>query len=255
MPTMSTRLPAASSVPRHDGTPVKGLPRMNYYLPVIVTFLASVFSFLLVALLMMFAIFNVMTQVGRMGAGDQGVSWLTTAFCGVVALICAIGTIYFFIAVIKGFRDIFTPIYYTRGTVADKRVLGGRRSGTWLGVIPRYTGPDLAEASLITEEQRFAYPDRSQVFEPRYNPKKPEPTPAPRPGSGYLPVDRISASRNIDPADLPLRVIFRVDPISHTVLEPDEEVLLAHTRYLQHIFYVAHIKAGDWESYPNKALI
>ena len=235
--------------------PVKGLPRMNYYLPVIVTFLASVFSFLLVALLTTFAIFNVSTQVGRIGAGEQNVSLLSTAFCGVVGLFGAIGTVYFFIAVIKGFRDIFSPIYYTRGTVADKRVLGGRKSGTWLGVIPRYTGPDLAEASIITEEQRLANPDRSQVFEPRHNPKKPEPIPAPRLGSGYLPADRISASRNIDPADLPLRVIFRVDPASHATLQPDDEVLLAHTRYLQHIFYVAHLKGGDWESYPNKALI
>ncbi len=254
MPTMSTRIPAASSVPRREGTPVKGLPRMNYYLPVIVTFLASVFSFLLIALLMIFAIFNVSTQVGRIAAGGQGGSILGTAFCGVAALVCAIGTVYFFIAVIKGFRDIFSPVYYTRGTVADKRVMGGRKSGTWLGVIPRYTGPDLTEASAVTEEQRLAHPDRSQVFEPRYSPKKPEPSPMMKHGS-YLPADRISASRTIDPADLPLRVIFRVDPASHAALQPDDEVLLAHTRYLQHIFYVARLTGGDWESYVNKALI
>ena len=252
---MSTRLPAASSVPRHEGTPVNGLPRMNYYLPVIVTFLAAVFSFLLVAVLMTFAIFNVVTQVGHMAAGQQGVSLMATAFCGLAGLFCAIGTVYFFIAVIKGFRDIFSPIYYTRGVVADKRVLGGRKSGTWMGVIPRYAGPDLAEASAITEEQRLANPDRSKVFQPRFDPKKPEPAPAARLGGTYLPVDRISASRNIDPSDLPLRIIFRVDPASHAVLQPDDEVLLAHTRYLQHIFYVAHLKGGEWESYVNKALI
>ena len=31
--------------------------------------------------------------------------------------------------------------------------------------------------------------------------------------------------------------------------------MVAHSRYLEHIYYVAHLRDGQWESFRNRALI
>jgi hypothetical protein len=74
---------------------------------------------------------------------------------------------------------------------------------------------------------------------------------ASRKSSGYLSADRISA----DSETATSRRIFRVDPAAHAALQAGDEVLVAHSRFLEHIFYVARLNEGEWESYRNKALI
>ncbi len=214
---------------------------MNYYPPMVVTLLAAVFLLVVLVLLTLITGLAAITQIGRVSNNEAAGSGLTLIGCGLVSLLCLAATVFFMWSVIKGVRDLFTPLYYTRGVVADKRVIGGRRSGTWLGVFPRYSGTDLAVAS-----QAEGYGGRSRGAQPQA-------ASPPRKSSGYLSADRISAEAASD--SLAPRRIFRVDPASHAALQAGDEVLVAHSRFLEHIFYVARLNDGEWESYRNKALI
>ncbi len=272
MLTMKTTVPSVSAV--RGVAPVQGLPGVNYYLPIVVTLLAAGLLLLVLGTLSLFAIFDAVALWGNFARGASDGSALSGMICGVLGLIGLATTAYFFYAMVKGVRDLRTPLYYTRGAVADKKTIGGRMAGNWLAVSARYGGPDRQEASSVSDEERAASTDRSQIFQPRFpQPKKP---------SSYLPTERIS-SNPFDPVarraarqaradridDLAKesfgslseevsatpRVVFRVDLSSHAVLEPGEEVLVAHSRFLQHVYYVAHLRNGEWEAFPNKMLI
>lgn len=235
-----------------QSAPGRGLPRVNYYLPMIVTLLASILLLIVIGTIATITLLTTLTQLSRVVSNDPQASSVSAGLCGVVALASLGITIFFAISVVKGVRDLLSPVYYTRGTVADKRVLGGRRGGSWLGVFPHYAGSDQLAASQVDDEQHAASTNRSRMVQPRFASSTGS---APRKPSGYLSADRISAESaaalNIDKP----RRIFRVDSASYKTLEAGEEVLIAHSRFLEHIFYVAHLKDGEWEAFYNKALI
>ena len=241
---MSTR--ARPLKPQIEGGAERGLPQVSYYPPVIVTLVAAVFLLVVLAVLTFITGLAAITQAGRVGDSQASGAGLTMFACGLVSLLCLAATVFFVWSVIKGVRDLLSPVYYTRGVVADKRVIGGRRSGTWLGVFPNYSGHDLAVASQIAtplSAGKAAYSGEAP----------PGGAAAARKSSGYLSADRISADADKEaPA---YRHIFRVDAASHAVMEAGDEVLIAHSRFLEHIFYVARLNGGEWESYKNKALI
>ncbi len=260
---------------------VSGLPKISYYVPMVATLLATIVVFLMVAVLTLVALGNASAQLGQFGSAQGSV--VLGGFCGLLGLVGIASTLYFFMAVVKGVRDIITPVYYTRGEVADKKTVGGRKTGNWLRVVPRYTGADREAASEVSEEQKVISVDRSRIVQPRfssnYDDRSKGSGSANKPGS-YLGTSRILrnsgpaaakgsrrkndridriAAQSFGPeafnAATEPRVTFRIEPVSFEVLEPGEEVLIAHSRYLQHVFYVAHLKDGAWESFPNKALI
>lgn len=259
------------------------LPKVNYFLPVIVTLLAAVVVFLAVALITLAMLFNALAQWSRAGAvGSEGAG-ATAVLCGLFFFAGLVGTGYFFLAVLKGVRDLRSPLYYTRGSLANKRSNSGRMVGNWLGVAARYSGSDLVAASQVNDEQRAASVDRSQIVQTRFGP------PMPRRQASYLPEDRISspsrqagslsqATRRLsrdnqvqdivssfaqslvpesaeDAQENVRLMVFRIDAQPHANLETGDEVLVAHSRFLQHIFYVARLKNGEWEAFPNKTLI
>ena len=224
----------------------KGLPQVNYYPPMVVTLLAAVLLLVVLGLLTFITGLTAITQLGKVNDNDLSGSSLTLIACGLVSLLCLAATVFFVWSVVKGVRDLLTPIYYTRGVVADKRVIGGRKAGTWLGVFPNYSGPDLAVASHVAGVA-------SRGSGGPYKEAQSRGASTSRKSSGYLSADRISVEAASEIATP--RRIFRVDPTSHAVMEAGDEVLVAHSRYLEHIFYVARLSDGEWESYRNKALI
>ncbi|MDQ3706128.1 MAG: hypothetical protein M3437_13035 [Chloroflexota bacterium] len=237
--------------PKLKGVAEKGLPRVNYVPPVLGTLSATVLLLFVLGLLTIITGFAAVTQFGKVTNNEAQGSVLTLGVCGLGSLLCLGATVYFAWTVIKGVRDLFTPLYYTRGIVADKRIIGGRNTGTWLGVFPSYSGTDLAVAAQIASFQptgSSAYVDRSREAERRGETSRGK-------SGGYLSADRISASAAEENATPTPRRIFRVDPASHAVLESGDEILVAHSRYLERIFYVARLTNGEWESYRNKALI
>jgi hypothetical protein len=162
---------------------------------------------------------------------------------------------YFLLALIKGVRDLVTPVQYTRGSLADKRVIGGRFVGNWIGVVPSYIGSDLESASAVSDDDAAASADRTQIVQTR---NAPPPRPTDRKRGGYLSPGRISSTVETDPQATgkpDKRIIFRADPAAYEALRPGEQVLVAHSRFLEHIYYVAHLRDGEWESFTNKTLI
>jgi len=217
--------------------------------PVVATLLAAIFVAFVLGLL---TVVSIRVTMSRLNVPEgQSVDEVGVCICGLVSLLFLLGTIFFITAVYKGVRDLLAPPYYARGTVSEKRSAGGRKVGNWLTMSPRYLGSDLSVASEVTDDQRAASPDRSQVFQPRISPGAPSVS---KGGGSYLPATRISSAiPGLD--DSRPSIVFRIDPSSYAILETGEEVLIAHSRYLQHVFYVAHLKGGEWESYRNKQLI
>jgi hypothetical protein len=274
MPAMSARAPSMQSI--SDIRVERGLPKVNYYLPVVVTLAATLLILAVVVVLTFMAISNTFAQWNRAAGSQQDGAILSVMLCGLLSLFGLGGLVYFVIATVKGLRDLWTPLHYTRGVVANKRTAGGRRAGNWLVVSPRYAGSDLRVASEITEEQAAASPDRSQIVQPRGSWPMANSGP-PTKSSSYLPASRISTSDAGRPViyDRPVmttqyqpqpsdtgeeeekvpRMVFRVDPASFKILEAGDEVLVAHSRFLEHIFYVAHLKGGEWEAFRNRELI
>lgn len=238
-----TRRPAAGS----KLAPLQGLPRINYYLPIGVTVLSVTFIFLVLAFVSLITASAVITRLGNATSGQSRESVLTIGLCGIPTLLCVLSTLYFFTALYKGFRDLVTPPYYTRGIVAQKQTSNERRAGNWLRVTPRYSGLDLSFASEVTDDERDASPDRSKVLQPRFS------SGATTTGK-YLPSTRITSTTS-DVNSSQVTMVFRVDSILPTALEAGEVVMVAHSRFLQHVFYVAHLNGGEWESYRNKQLI
>ncbi len=234
---------------------IQGLPRVGYYPPVMATLAATAFVFLIVLALTLIAIGNATSALSQTTASsDTGGGAL---FCGVLAIVGLITSGYFLFAIVKGVRDLVTPIQFTRGPLADKRVIGGRFVGNWIGVIRSYVGPDLETASAVTDEQAAASADRSRIVQTR-NP--PPVRSSERKRGGYLSQDRLTSTLVTDVktnAAIPpgQRAVFRMDPVAFDSLTPGEEVLVAHSRFLEHIYYVAHLRDGEWESFRNKALI
>ena len=212
------------------------------------------FVFLIVMMLTIIALGDTIAEWNSTSTGEGGGA-SGALLCGVVAIIGVIGSVYFFLALIKGGRDLFSPIQYTRGSLADKRVVGGRLVGNWIGISVAYVGPGLETASEVTDDQTAASVDRAQIVQTRNVPAY---LPRERKRSGYLSPDRISSTVVTDPslvgAHAPRRV-FRVEAEPYEVMMPGEEVLVAHTRFLEHIYYVAHLRDGEWESFRNRALI
>lgn len=269
----------STSIPAGAQPQPEGLPRFSYLPPVIATLLAAAFIFLCMLALAFFGVLNTITGFGKVINGEENASLFSSGLCGVLSLVAIVGTIYFFWATIKGVRDLVTPPYYTRGTVmarrAQEREAVGRRANSWVLLQPEYMGPDVARASAINDEQRAASVDRSTILNPRFPPPpNPRATRAEveaarrdlvasrsaRPG--YLNPARISSSSQPSTTDLEPddaargpHVVFRVDFASKAKFMPDEEVLVAHSRFLEHVYYVARLKNGEWEAYRNRSLI
>jgi hypothetical protein len=255
--------------------PVMGLPRVSYYPPVVATLVASVVLFLFAGLLATIGLLNTITLLGHAVNKDTGGSYIGAGWCGLLTLVALLGTLYFAMAIAKGVRDLNEKPYYTRGIVAKRRTPGGRKAGNWLLIQPAYVGPELYIASMTTDEQKAASVDRSEIFQPRFTgdadrtlakrrAAEAAPQAVPAAAGNYLSPERISAPKEPAPfgpdeaqdEDPPgPRTVFRIDFASKAGLAPDEEVLVAHSRYLNHVFYVARLRNGQWEAYTNKKLI
>ncbi len=254
-----------------------GLPRIRYYPPIVATLLAAIFIFAIVATLCVVTALNAFTQLGRVSQHEPDSSLASVGFCGIISLVLLAGAVYFFLAVIKGIRDLGARIYYTRGTVMERPAMSARRVKDWLLVDPTYSGPDMRQASILTDEQIATSADRSQIVQPRGMKGLPRiagkssdnrefgtstgPVSTSKP-SAYLSPERISASASVekplissgDEVRKP-HVIFRTDFASHAKLGAGEEVIVAHSPYLQHLYYVARLTNGEWEVYRNRGLI
>ena len=242
-----------SRVPKANA--VAGLPRVNYFGPLAVTLAATALIFALMLFLTLVGVGNTISGWNRAATTDDGNALTGVLFCGVFAIFGAMLSVYFLVALIKGIRDLTTPLQYTRGNLADKRVISSRLAGDWIGITASYVGPDLDTASAVDDDAFAASVDRTQIVQTR-NDAPPERSRRRR--TGYLTADRfpgpVIEDEQTTGAPGP-RAVFRVDQATYEALQPGEEVLVAHSRYLEHIYYVARLRSGEWETYRNRALI
>jgi len=254
-----------------------GLPsRVNYYPPLIATLLAALIIFAMMAALAFFGVLNTLTQWSRASSHETGADILGASFCGLLTLVAFTGAVYFLFALSRGVRDLRAGLYYTRGTVGEDRSANSRRTRNWLLVRIDYAGPDRVAASVVTDEQRAASVDRAQIVQPRFNKGgfgssfgraaarerrelEQQLAAMPKP-STYLAPDRISTQAQTtltvsEEAIMKPSLTFRSDFVSQVDLRPGEEVIVAHSRFLQHPYYVARLFDGEWVVYLNKALI
>jgi hypothetical protein len=277
---MKMGVPFAGSTTSADGS-VAGLPRVSYYPPIVATLLAALLIFAIATLLAGLMVANTVNLWERAGSNEEGASPVTAGLCGIVSLVLLAGAAYLLTAVIKGARDLGAPLQYTRGAVVEQQTLTARKVKNWLLVDPAYSGPDLERATAVTDEQIAASVDRSEIVHPRFEggfwasrrkrsalvPELEESrTGTVGKPSGYLSPERISAqaettwgkgpkeSTEVDRLPQP-HVIFRADFAQRAQLRGGEEVIVAHSRYLQHPFYIARLINGEWQVHRNKALI
>ena len=242
-----------SRVPK--ATAFEGLPRVNYVGPLAVTLAATALIFLFMAFLTLVAVGNTLNAWNRAAATDDGNELTGVLLCGIFSIFGTIMSAYFLVALVKGVRDLMAPLHYTRGTLADKRVISSRMAGEWIGITPSYAGPDLEAASAVNEEALAASVDRTRIVQTRNGPPANEPK---RRRTGYLTPERVNIpviEEDRSTGAPGPRAVFRVDPGTYAALQPGEEVMVAHSRYLEHIYYVAHLRDGQWESFRNRALI
>src|SRR5688500_14687774 len=110
MPSMHEPATDVTPLKTRDTILVQGLPRINYYLPVIVTLLAAVVVLAVLALLSVLALLNAFTQFERADEGIAGGSAVAGGMCGVLALLGFAGTAFFLTAVVRGVRDLWSPV-------------------------------------------------------------------------------------------------------------------------------------------------
>jgi hypothetical protein len=138
---------------RGDKLPVgqaqPGLPVVNYRLPLVTSLATTALLFLVLAFLTLVSVANVFRAFSP--TDDTGSATLGGFFCGVTSILGVGLCLYTLWAMMKGVRDLMTPLHYTRGSIADKRSIAGRIAGEWIGVTPSYVGPDMAIASEVTD--------------------------------------------------------------------------------------------------------
>ena len=278
MPAMNMEVPAARDAAQGGAT---GLPRVNYYPPIVATLLAAVFVFIIALALGVVMVGNTVRQLDRSGSDASGTAALTAGICGLASLLFLGCAVYLLTAIIKGVRDLSAPLQYTRGTVVDQQMLAVRKVRNWLLVDPAYSGPDQERARAVTDEQIAASVDRAQIVQTRpgggfWRSRRKETVGggglqedlarAESKPAGYLSPERISAStetprtepttESSDAVGTPRpHVIFRSDFASQAQLHAGEEVIVAHSRYLEHPFYIARLINGEWQVHRNKALL
>src|SRR5207302_1258870 len=108
-------------------------------------------------------------QWSRASTNQPGSSAVTVGICGCLSLILLATLVFFGWALTRGVKDLYTPLYFARGTVFAKPPQSNwRRSGGWLRISLEYLGTDVERASEVTEEQQAASADRSQIIQPRF---------------------------------------------------------------------------------------
>src|SRR5438477_13135491 len=107
----TTPSPLASNLAEATAT---GLPRVNYYPPVVITLVAALFLFFVSAVLGLLGVINTFTEWGRASKDQAGSSFLGAGLCGVLSLAALAGVVYFVIVVRMGLRDLGEKPFYTR---------------------------------------------------------------------------------------------------------------------------------------------
>jgi hypothetical protein len=250
---------------------MKTAPPINYRLPLLATIASTL---LVIALFAILAFFTAAWSLRQFTTPEgEGVgSLLISGLCGLATLALVAGLIYFSLALIKGVRDLTTPLVRLPGYIERKYTGMGRTGGFWIVVQP-------GERPEVTATSRLAAALGSAPSPPAVPPvararQAPAPRPAPAPvgdgfGAALEEVARHTRSTTPAPAPAapepihkpqsniqnPTARIFRVDKPVYNALRDGESVTVAYSRFLEHVYYVEHLEAGEPVALRNTSLI
>ncbi len=221
--------------------------QVNYAAPLWATISASL---LLVAVVGFLAILSFTGLINLLVNERDG---FTALFCGLLNLLLFTGLAFFAVAITKGARDLGTPMQLTNGLIVDHSYRQQRGGGAyWLVVdtdaqsepapIMRYI-PMAQSKALKNDNTRL-------VFGVNPAPADPDvPTPAPAeddPNQIFARNERLT---------MPTILRFRVDKPLYESLRLNDRVTIAHSRYLQHVYYVQQWEGNHGVVLKNKSLL
>ena len=252
---------------------MKTAPPVNYRLPLLATIASTLVVIILFAILAFFtAAWSVRQFTSPEGEGVG--SLVISGVCGLATILLIAGLLYFSLALIKGVRDLTTPIVRLPGYIERKYTGMGRTGGFWIvvqpGARPEVASTPRLAAALGSAPSQPAAPPVARARQ------APPPAPAqapPRDGVGAAreEVARHTRSTTPPPASAALAPepvqnpkskiqnstarIFRVDKPVYNALRDGEPVTVAYSPFLEHVYYVEHLEAGEPVPLRNTSLI
>jgi hypothetical protein len=251
---------------------MKTPPPLNYRLPLLATIVSTLLVLTLFAVLAFFtAAWSVRQFTTPSDEGGLG-SVVTSGLCGLATLLLIAGIVYFALALIKGVRDLTHPMARLNGYIERKYTGMGRTGGFWIVVQPGERPAVATPTRLATALGPAAGPAGAARPTAR-GPVVPAAQPAPAPpgdgfGAALEEVARHTRSTTAAPVAPPEPLppppstigastarIFRVDKPVYNALRDGEPVTVGYSRFLEHVYYVEHMEAGEAVQLRNTSLI
>jgi hypothetical protein len=250
-------------------------PPVNYRLPLLATIASTLVVIVLFAILAFFTAAWSLRQFTS-PEGDGAGALAISAVCGLATVLLLAGLVYFTLALIKGVRDLTTPMAYLTGYIERKYTGMGRTGGFWIVVHPGEHPTAAPPPRLATALGSAATPGSPPPRPASRAPDAPPPQPAPVPtGDGFgAALEEVARhTRSTAPAPAPAASapdpihnpkaqisnpnfrIFRVDKPVYNALREGEPVTVAYSRFLEHVYYVEHSEAGEPVPLRNTSLI
>lgn len=245
-------------------------PPVNYRLPLLATIVSTLVVMVLFILLAFFTAAWSLRQFTTVD--DETGSPIIGGLCGVATIALIAGTLYFALALIKGVRDLTTPLQRLPGYIERKYTGMGRTGGFWI-VVRAGDRPALATAPVTRLATALTTAPSSSPTAPSTAPSVPALAPpssaAPTSfGGGLAEVARQVSTTPRPPADVPGATpvlpiatdwtrsrIFRVDKSVYNALRDGESVVVAYSRFLEHVYYVEHTEDGEQVPLRNTSLL
>ncbi len=256
-----------------DNTRSSQQPRINYVAPLVAAILSSSFLLLLTMLLLYLSVSN------ALNTSEGGLLLI----CGLGAILFLVAGCFFAVATFKGVRDLFTPLQTIAGTVVGLNNRG-QDVPQMMPTMPSFRRNAAPDALSGDKGSRRQSPPFWLVIDPDLGSRLEAATPPPAPpaSQSVAPSTRrvfgISepATEQPDPArkepDPPasddLRLVlanraahsrqlirFRVDRPAYEAVHTGNRVVIAHSRYLEHVYYVQRLDEFGSQTILNKSLL
>ncbi|PZS03484.1 MAG: hypothetical protein DLM69_02925 [Candidatus Chloroheliales bacterium] len=219
--------------------------RVNYQAPLWATIAASAVLLVVVGALALISLTGLFNLV--FNEHDA----FTAIFCGLLNLLLLASVGFFAIALTKGVRDLTTPMQFTNGLIIDHSYRQQRGGGAYWLVLDTEAEAEPAPVMRyipMSQSKALKNDDTRLVF--GANPSAGDadlPAPAEDdPGRLFARNERLTSA-------IVLR--FRVDKPVYESLRLNDRVTVAHSRYLQHVYYVQQWEGNHSVVLKNRSLL
>ena len=221
--------------------------RVNYAAPLWATISASLLLVLVVGFLAILSFTGLINLIVNEHDG------FTALFCGLLNLILFAGLAFFVVAITKGVRDLSTPLQLTNGLIVDHSYRQQRGGGAyWLVVDTDAQSEPAPVMRYIPMSQSKALKNDNTRLVFGANPSADDPDiPAPAPAED----DPKQIFARNERLTLPTILRFRVDKPVYESLRLNDRVTIAHSRFLQHVYYVQQWEGNQGVVLKNKSLL